>query len=157
MIKTHPLRSKLNRSEADSLVIHCGDYRFQAAFHGFLNSSLNLAAYDLMVIPGGPLSLTLGDYLPKYRWAACKWMRFFVEQHKLNRLILIQHQDCGFYKSMPAYLYASRDLRECQEQDLRRVRDAVSVELPKLAVETYYAGWDASNNILFEPIQPVLR
>ncbi|HTU33673.1 MAG TPA: hypothetical protein VMF66_07710 [Candidatus Acidoferrum sp.] len=140
--------SKLNRTEAGALVIHCGDYRFQSALHEFLNRTLNLASYDLMVIPGGPLGLTLADPFPKYQWASWKWLRFFVEQHKLTRLILIQHQDCGFYKSMAEHLnFSIESLRERQEQDLRRVRESVSRELPHLAVDLYYAGWNSSDNV----------
>jgi hypothetical protein len=152
-----PLPAKLNRNETNVLVVHCGDYRFQAAFHDFLSRGLNLGTYDLMVIPGGPLSFTLDEHLPKYRWAARKWLHFFVEVHKLSRVILIQHQDCGFYKSMPASLFVSSDLRECQERDLRRVRDILSGELPHLAVDMYYAGWDASDSVVFEPISAAPR
>jgi hypothetical protein len=151
MTVADPFLSKLNRTETDVLVIHCGDYRFQSAFHDFL-THLNLGTYDLIVIPGGPLSLTLGEHLSKYRTAVRPWLHFFVELHKLTRLILIQHQDCGFYKSMPAHLFASAGLRECQEQDLRRVREIIAAELPHLAVDLYYAGWDASDNVAFELI-----
>jgi hypothetical protein len=35
------LESKLKRGETEILVIHCGDYRFQAGFSEFLNSRLN--------------------------------------------------------------------------------------------------------------------
>jgi len=146
------LSSKLNRTEANALVIHCGDYRFQAAFNEFLNRSLNLGTYDLLVIPGGPLTLMPLDPFPKYRWASWNWLRFFVEQHKLTRLILIQHQDCGFYKAMSGHLNAPLEsLRERQEEDLRRARDEIARELPHLAVDTYYAGWDSSDRVMIEP------
>lgn len=145
---------KLNRAEADTLVVHCGDYRFQLALYDFLNHTLNLASYDLMVVPGGPLGLTFGEPFPKFGWASWRWMRFFVEQHKLTRLVLIQHQDCGFYKSMAEHLnFATEQLRERQEQDLRRVREGMSRELPHLAVDLYYAGWDSSDRIVIEPVQ----
>ncbi|MGH9733622.1 MAG: hypothetical protein ACRD8A_03395 [Candidatus Acidiferrales bacterium] len=149
----HTLTSKLNRTAADALVIHCGDYRFQAALHDFINRTLALASYDLMVIPGGPLALTLADPFPKYQWASRQWLRFFVEQHKLSRLVLIQHQDCGFYKSMAEHLnFPIGSLRERQEQDLRRVRESMSRELPQLAVDLYHAGWDSSDNVIVEPV-----
>lgn len=146
--------SKLNRTEADTLAIHCGDYRFQVALHQFLKDALNLASYDLMVIPGGPLGLTFGEPFPKFGWASWRWVRFFVEQHKLTRLILIQHQDCGFYKSMAEHLnFAAEQLRERQEQDLRRVRETMSRELVHVAVDLYYAGWDSSDNVVIDAIR----
>jgi len=147
--------SKLTRTPTDVLAIHCGDYRFQSAFHDFLTRRLNLVTYDLMVIPGGPLSLRLGEHFPDYSASAAKWTHFFVELHKLRRVILIQHQDCGFYKSMPADLFSSTDLRISQEHDLRRIREALAAELPHLAIDLYYASWDASDNVIFDPVPPI--
>jgi len=147
------LTSKIRRGETETLVIHCGDYRFQSAFQEFLNRSLNLEGnYDLLVIPGGPLSLTLFEYLPKFSWASWKWLRFFVEQHRVRRLILIQHQDCAFYRTMPVHLHASPEPRQRQEQDLRRVSDAMRKDLPQLAIELYYAGWNTGDHVTIESI-----
>jgi hypothetical protein len=152
-MRTFQLNSKLKRGDAEVLVVHCGDYRFQGAFYEFLNHALNLnEKYDLMVIPGGPLSFTLFEYLPKFSWAAWKWFRFFVERHEIRRLILIQHQDCGWYQTMPLHLHASADLRERQEQDLGRVTTRLKRDFPHLTVELYYAGWDADDRIAIDTI-----
>lgn len=152
---SYPLASKIRHSETEVLAIHCGDYRFQSAFQEFLNHTLNLDGnYDLMVMPGGPLSLTLFDYLPKFKWASWKWVRFFAEIHKIRRLILIQHQDCGFYKTMPVHLHASAEPRARQEQDLRRVKEAMKQDLPQIEVELYYAGWDETEHVVIDSITP---
>lgn len=145
---TFQLESKLKRGRTEILVIHCGDYRFQQAFYEFLNGALNLnGSYDLMVIPGGPLSLTLFEYLPKFSWVSWKWLRFFVEKHGIRRLILIQHQDCAWYQTMPVHLHASSELRQRQEQDLGRVKTTMKKDFPNLTVELYYASWDPTDRI----------
>jgi hypothetical protein len=150
-MNSYRLTSRVRRAETDALAIHCGDYRFQAAFQEFLNRSLSLDGnYDLLVIPGGPLSLTLFEYLPKFQWAAWRWLRFFVEQHRVRRLILIQHQDCAFYKTMPLHLHSSPEPRQRQEQDLSRVKTTMNKELPQLAIELYYAAWDATDQVVIE-------
>jgi hypothetical protein len=147
------MESKIRRGETETLAVHCGDYRFQTGFHEFLNRGLNLDGnYDLMVIPGGPLSLTLFGYLPKYSWASWKWFRFFVERHGIRRLILIQHQDCAWYQTMPLHLHASAELRQRQEQDLGRVKATLKKEFPGLSVELYYVGWDAAERITVDSI-----
>jgi len=149
------LDSSIKRGDTEVLVIHCGDYRFQGAFYEFLNRNLNLNEnYDLMVIPGGPLSFTLFEYLPKYSWASWKWFRFFVERHGIRRLILIQHQDCGWYKTMPLHLHHSTEPRERQEQDLERVTNTLKRDFPDLRVELYYAGWDAGDRVTIDVIPP---
>ena len=147
------LTSKLKRGETEVLVVHCGDYRFQGAFYEFLNRALKLNEnYDLMVIPGGPLSFTLFEYLPKFSWASWKWFRFFVERHRIRRLILIQHQDCAWYQTMPLHLHASSELRQRQEQDLGRMTKMLKRDFPDLTVELYYAGWDAGDQIAIDMI-----
>jgi hypothetical protein len=150
---TFQLTSKLKRGDTEVLVIHCGDYRFQGAFYEFLNGVLKLNEnYDLMVIPGGPQSLTLVEYLPKFSWASWKWFRFFVEKHGIRRLILIQHQDCAWYQTMPLHLHASAEPRKRQEQDLERISRTLTKDFADLTVELYYAGWDASDRITIDTI-----
>ena len=96
--------------------------------------------------------MTLTEYLPKFSWASWKWLHFFVKQHEIRRLVLIQHQDCAFYQTMPLHLHDSPELRARQEQDLRRATTALRKKLPELSVELYYAGWDATDHITIEAI-----
>jgi hypothetical protein len=146
------LSSTLHNMDAEVLAIHCSDHRFQAGFYAFLNLKLGLEEnYDLLVLPGGPQCLTLVEYLPKFSWAGWKWFRFLVESHNLRRLILIQHQDCGWYKELPFHLHSSTEPRQRQEE-VRRARVALAKERPELSVELYYAGWDASEHIIIDAV-----
>jgi hypothetical protein len=150
---SYRLTSKANRKSSDVLVNHCSDHRFQSGFHDFLNRNLELNEnYDLLVLPGGPQCLTLIEYLPKFSWAGWKWLRYLLDAHDLKRLILIQHQDCGWYRKLPFHLHSSQEPRKRQEEDLRRARHALTKERPELSVELYYAGWDATDVITMEPI-----
>jgi len=150
---TIQLAATLHEMDAEVLAIHCSDHRFQAGFHEFLNVNLSLDEnYDVLVLPGGPQCLTLVEYLPKFSWVGWKWSRFLVEEHHLTRLILIQHQDCGWYKELPFHLHSSTEPRERQEEDLRRARAALVKERPDLRVELYYAGWDANHRITISDV-----
>jgi hypothetical protein len=147
------LASTLREPVTDVLAVHCSDYRFQAGYQEFLNNKLNLDGnYDLLAIPGGPQCLTLTEYLPKFSWSSLKWFRFLVDAHSVKRLILIQHQDCAWYRTMPLHLHSSPEPRLRQEEDLRRARAALAKERPQLGIELYYAGWDASNHITIESV-----
>ena len=147
------LSSTLRETNTEVLAVHCSDYRFQAGYQEFLNNKLNLDGnYDLLVIPGGPQCLTLVEYLPKFSWSGWKWVRFLADAHELQRLILIQHQDCQWYKSIPLHLHSSPEPRRRQEQDLRRAQAALAKERPGLSIELYYAGWDASRHVTIEQV-----
>jgi hypothetical protein len=69
-------------------------------------------------------------------------------------MILIQHQDCGWYKELPFHLHSSSDPRARQEEDLRRARHALAKDFPELTVELYYAGWDADDRVSIDAVSP---
>ena len=148
---SYQLDARLLSSSPEALVVHCGDHRFQAAFNEFLNKDLGLGGnYDRIVVPGGPQSLTLAEYLPKFSWASWRWFRFFVENHEIGRLILIQHQDCAWYKSLPLYLHSSPEPRQRQEEDLRRIRQVLRKDFPEVKTELYFARWDDGERIVVD-------
>jgi hypothetical protein len=150
---TYLATSTVNRADAEVLVVHCSDHRFQAGIREFLDRGLHLGDnYDLLIIPGGPQCLTLVEYLPKFSWVGGKWFRYLVEKHELKRLILIAHQECGWYRSLPLHLHTSTTPRERQEEDLRRAHRALMKDFPELQVELYYAGWDGADHVSVESI-----
>ena len=152
---SYQLDSRVESKPPAALVVHCGDHRLQAAFGEFLNKSLGLNGnYDLMVVPGGPQGLTLLEYLPKFSWASWRWFRFFVENHEISRLILIQHQDCAWYKNLPLHLHSSPEPRARQEEDLRKIGGVLKKDFPQLRVELYFAGWDSSERITLDSLSP---
>jgi hypothetical protein len=141
------------KSGTDVLAVFCSDHRFQGAIHDFLERGLGLnAQYDLLVIPGGPQSLTLVEYLPKFAWAGWKWFRFLVDSHQVKRLILIAHHDCMWYKTLPFHLRTSGDPRVHQEDDLRRVAGRLKQDFPALSVELYFASVDDEGCIAIDSI-----
>jgi carbonic anhydrase len=152
---SYTLSSKVNQAHTEVLVVHCSDHRFQAGHYEFLNLSLNLGEnYDLLVLPGGAQALSLLEYLPKFAWAGWKWFRFLVDAHGLKRIILIAHQDCGWYKSLPQFLHSMADPRAKQEGDLLRIREVLLKENRELSVELYYAAFDPAlqDRIVMEAI-----
>lgn len=145
--------SKLRSARADTVVVHCSDHRFQVVLFEFLNKSLDLNGnYELLVLPGGPQCMTLVEYMPKFSWALTKWVRHLVDSLELTRMVLIAHQDCGWYKQLPFHLFDSSDPRQRQEDDLRRVRASMARDFPHLRVDLYFAGWDNSNQVTIDSV-----
>lgn len=126
--------------EADTLVLHCSDPRFQGHFQEFLRERLGADRYGLVAVPGGPQFLTLVDYLPKFSWAGWRWLKFLVDLAQPARVILIAHEDCRWY--IEGRFVQRGSVRERQIHDLEHVRRAISERFPGLAVETYFARLD---------------
>jgi hypothetical protein len=145
--------SKLRGAQTDTVVVQCSDHRVQLVAFEFLNKGLELNGnYELLALPGGPQCMTLVEYMPKFSWALNKWVRHLVDSLELTRMVLIAHQDCGWYKQLPFHLLGSSDPRQRQEDDLRRVRAAMARDFPQLRVALYFVGWDNSNQVTIDSV-----
>lgn len=135
------------------LAVHCSDHRIQAGIREFLDETLDLRAnYDSLVVPGGPQCLVEFEALPKFAWTGRKWSRALIQLHSLRRVILIAHHDCGWYRWLEDYRSARDPVRRRQEDDLRTAGRAVCQLAPGLAVDLYYAAWDADDVMTIEAV-----
>ncbi|MBE3071345.1 MAG: hypothetical protein IMZ67_00085 [Acidobacteria bacterium] len=131
----------MSAPEADVIVVHCSDARYQPHVQEFLRRGLGLERYSLLAVPGGPQFLTLAEYLPKFSWVGWRWMKFLVNLSRPRRVILIGHDDCRWY--LDARFLPSRErIGERQLADLRQVRAAFVERFPAVAVEAYFARLD---------------
>lgn len=125
-----------DHSRLATLVVHCSDYRFRRAFNEFIEQTLAIAEYDRIAVPGGPQFLVALDYLPKFGWVGIRWTRFLVEMHGLKRVVLIAHEDCGWYRHVHG---SHAELEARQREDLHRAREQLREILPGITVATYLA------------------
>lgn len=136
------------REQADTLVIHCSDPKYQAHFQEFLHKHVGLDSYELIAVPGGPQFLTLADYLPKFSWAGWRWVKFLVDVAHPSRAILIAHENCRWYRDMRFGL-GPEEQRIRPARDLTKVRREFRERFPGIAVECYTARLDGGH-VLFE-------
>jgi hypothetical protein len=139
--QSQPISSAPNQEGI--VVIHCSDPRYLPHFEDFLRKGLGLERYALLAIPGGPQTLTLSDYLPKFAWSGWRWMKFLVNLTKPQRLVLIQHDDCRWY--LENHFAEADRVRARQIEDLRRVRDAFYERHGDLRCDLFYARLEGSS------------
>jgi hypothetical protein len=150
---TYRSRCQLQRGEAEVLAIHCSDHRFQAGIRDFLDEGLNLRAnYDCLVVPGGPECLVELETLPKFSWVSRKWSRTLIRMHSLKRLVLIAHQDCGWYKWLEEWHTIGASVRRKQEEDLRTAAGLARQLHPELTVELFFAAWDDGDAVTVDRV-----
>lgn len=82
--------------EADCLVIHCSDPRFQAAFRKFTDEELGVKNPIPIIIPGG-----IHDLVSPARIKAARQLRehleFMIKRGGVRRIVLLNHEDCQWY------------------------------------------------------------
>jgi hypothetical protein len=77
--------------------IYCSDGRMGTHFDDFLSNGLMLPRYDRVALPGGPAALAEHPETKLEHAAVADELKFLVEVHGLQRIVLIQHQNCAFY------------------------------------------------------------
>lgn len=135
------------------LVIACSDGRWRSQTLDFVTNELRLDPHFHMVeVPGGVEPLTLLDLVPKDFNFLRRRVDMLVQLHRIRRIILVAHQDCGWYlqrKIGPV----SADIRSRQTADLRHVRARARDLFGDVAVEAYYARLDSgASQVVFETV-----
>ncbi len=88
------------------LVIHCMDYRLQKYLNDWLDKNPGTGNYDRVGIAGGVLDIYL----------VLKHIELSVRLHKIRRVILVNHEDCGAYGPAGTFERHRADLIEAERK-----------------------------------------
>lgn len=131
-----------------AVAVYCSDGRFGEQVDDLLQNGLELPRYDRLALPGG--GACLADHFETYREeeVALGWLKFLVEVHGLQRVVLVAHEDCAFYTER---LHVSPlQLETKQREDLAKAASRVRRMGHGLTVMTYFAR-KQGDRISFEP------
>lgn len=116
--------------------VYCADGRYGDQMDEFLHLGLGLPRYDRVAVPGGSACLAEHIQAMRERSALDRQLRFLIESHDLKRVVLIAHQDCGFYKTVR---WKAKTLEQQQFIDLKQAAEKVRAYVAGLEVEAYIA------------------
>ncbi|HYO11119.1 MAG TPA: carbonic anhydrase [Tepidisphaeraceae bacterium] len=130
--------------------IYCSDGRVGEHFDDFLQHGLKLPRYDRVALPGGPAALAEHRETALEHAAVADELQFLVDVHGIQRVVLIQHQNCAFYTSR--LNLSGIKVEQQQNDDLRRAADLVRKITRVEQVEAYFAR-RLDTHIRFEPVK----
>lgn len=132
--------------------VYCSDGRHGEHMDDFLHNCLGLPRYDRVAIPGGAACLAGHLLAMRERSALDRQLKFLVEGHGLDRLVLIAHEDCGFYRANvhPSKL-KRQPLEQLQAADLAAVAALLRDYNRHLEVDAYFAR-KVEGLVRFEPV-----
>ena len=130
--------------------IYCSDGRVTEQYDDFLLNGLKLPRYDRVALPGGPACLAGYSRAAIAEAGVLDELKFLVEAHELQRVVLIQHEDCAFYKVRLETPLQS--LEQLQKADLIRAAYMVRqiVDVPQ--IEGYFAR-RTDSGVAFEQVE----
>ncbi len=154
---TYPLLEAHPRA----IVIHCGDPRFQKAFGDFIRTELQLQDGEFvpLVVSGAVASLSEPLKLPKeFKFMKERLEFLFDRFDTIQRVVLINHEDCQHYEAMRTTL-GKVFLQHFPQMSERQVRDLKVVAKMLLGyasggrqIELYYARITPDHSVRFEKI-----
>jgi hypothetical protein len=132
--------------------VYCSDGRYGEQMDEFLHHGLGLPHYDRVAIPGGAACLAGHLLAMRERGALDRQLKFLVEGHGLERIVLIAHNDCGFYRhNVHPHKLRNVLLEELQAADLATVAAMLRDWNRMLEVDAYFAR-RVEGRVQFEPI-----
>ena len=129
--------------------LYCSDGRYGEQFDDFLHNGLKLPRYDRLAVPGGPACLTGRLDVFWEGHSAQQQLDFLAQVHGLERLVLVQHAGCAFYREwlkVPADAIEARQL-----EDLHKAAELMRRRHPELRVDAFFAR-RLEAEIHFEPV-----
>lgn len=119
-----------------ALVLHCIDFRLQAALTDFLDRQALMGDADILSLAGGVRSLVMSNSPDATE--LFKNVTISYDLHAVRELWLINHTDCGAYGGRSAF---SSDAGEWahHEADLRQAARLIIQRLPDVTAKLFIA------------------
>ncbi|MBL9121202.1 MAG: hypothetical protein JNL80_14930 [Phycisphaerae bacterium] len=147
---TYESQIPYDRARIRAAAIYCSDGRVGEHFDDFLQNGLGLPRYDRVALPGGPACLAGHPQAHLEEQGVVDELKFLVEVHGLQRIVLIAHQNCAFYGNRLEL--KERRLELVQRADLVRAAAFVARVTSINRIEAYFAR-HVDERILFEAVE----
>lgn len=112
--------------DCETIVVTCIDYRLQEAINKWLYDHFQPKTFDRVALAGGVKNLDpiMGQVEIAHRL------------HHINKVVLINHEDCG--------AYGAENTSGKHAADLNAAKDKIKELYPTLEVEAYYLHLDGT-------------
>lgn len=124
-------------SQRIQAAVYCSDGQYGEQFDDLLHNALKLPRYDRVAVPGGAACLARHFQIYREEEGVAEQLRFLIAAHKLERVILIAHKDCGFF--LQRLQVSPLQLESQQREDMLKAITRVQSLGRHLRIEAYFA------------------
>ena len=130
-------QSQLNKVKADyrAMVLSCIDPRFQPIVYKYLKKKKLNGKYSSFTIAGAAIGVTANKFK---KWHKTFWENLdtSIKLHKIKRLIVINHRDCGAAKIVNGKKEFSKiDETKVHRNSFKKIKKTFKKKYPKLKIE----------------------
>ncbi|MBI2971937.1 MAG: hypothetical protein HYY37_05950 [Candidatus Aenigmarchaeota archaeon] len=121
-------------SHADALLVTCIDFRFWEKVSNVVKSLYKIQTMDIISFPGGVKSIVDdGVHSP-----VLENIRLSVTLHSVDKIVLVNHRDCGAYGGSGAFADREGEL-DTHFNDLEAAKDILHREFPEKEIIISFA------------------
>ena len=117
------------------MVLSCIDPRFQPIVYNYLKKKKLIGKYSSFTIAGASLGVTAVKFK---KWHKTFWdnIEASIKLHKIKKLIVINHRDCGAAKIINRKKIFSHDIETNIHRDsLQKIKKLFKKKYPRLSIE----------------------
>ena len=134
------------RSKYKAMVLSCMDPRFQHLVYNHLKKKKLTGKYSAFTIAGAAIGVTHNKFK--------QWHKTFydnlatsIQLHKIEKLIVINHKDCGAAKNVNGKKELSlADEKKIHKESFLKIKKQVKKRFPKLKLELNLISLDGKTN-----------
>ncbi len=118
------------------MVLSCMDPRFQPIVNNYLKKRKLNGKYSAFTIAGSAIGVTASKFK---KWHKSFWdnIDISIKLHKIKKLIVINHQDCGAAKMMNNKKFFNNIIEEeIHKRSFKLIKNKFKKKYPLLSIET---------------------
>ncbi|HOW60686.1 MAG TPA: hypothetical protein P5548_00785 [Candidatus Moranbacteria bacterium] len=135
-----------NTHHCEAVVLSCIDFRFWKETAEFIEKELNIKSFDFPSLPGSAKAINEsqeGDIVSQ-----C--INVPVELHHVNKIIIINHEDCGAYGGSKKFAGNADAEQEFHISELQKAKEKLVSKYADKEIFLVYAALDSEKeNIEF--------
>ena len=131
------------KSKFKAMVLSCMDPRFQHLVHDHLKKKKLIGQYSAFTIAGAAVGVTHNKFK---QWHKTFYdnVRTSIQLHKIEKLIVINHKDCGAAKiANGKKKFNPINEKKIHEESFSKIKKQIKKRFPKLKVELNLISLDS--------------
>lgn len=124
------------KKDYKAMVLSCMDPRFQPKVFNYLKKKKLTGKYSSFTIAGAAIGVTSNKFK---KWHSTFWQNLetSITLHKIKKLIVLNHQDCGAAKIINGTKLFNLNIeKKIHEKSFKLIKQKLKKKFPKMKIET---------------------
>lgn len=136
----------LGKHKVSTVVVACIDFRFRKQLQEAISEACGVSDYDLIKLAGGAKNISSPDKDAR-REIVFDDISLALQAHHAERIILLNHQNCGKYASEGHVFADLAEERTFHEQELRRAGELATSQFKDAKIVLGYVWVDDNDKV----------